>query len=1824
MRKKGFILVVLIFFLFLSLFLFSNIVILPKQVVAQSQNLGCCANPGTTIFGNYTNLFYCNDIMAAKLTQDECCPDNDTIGKYNESDPFFPKNQTDCQLNYWKEVCLTVSPCDKGCCFDNRTEIQKCEGQTQAECLPGSSSNAWAPGFPALEMAFPENPCYKNETDADGSYEKALNQCPDRDPCYGPENETECNAKKYLGASCLFCPEQGPTYGNGQCFTQCDKKCGGYSTDLSGNGVCDSDVSYYNPCPSTICETTAQQSCKCGDSLAKKDEYCCWLHSKTFTDEIECETQCNPFCSLDSSINITKGRYGNTYRYCICGQDLVIGNLISIDDTGGWCCDYGGGNISYRNKKCFDTGNIEVYVKDDDFDNPVDAQIFIGQELPPFTQLEDGHYIIIDKKLGNYSIRVSHPDYFEQVKNAELVRDGETVIVNFSLIPKLTRCDNPNAVPYNLSPYIECSNTTQELTVRWNNPCPNSIEGFYVYRIVNGNRVILTYTNNTYYADTTFPWNTLIKYKVGAKYKFGKTYNFTTAEFNTGVPQCLGHTGEQICYEDDRYNCSSCNAKSPILPPCGVNTICLGPNSLGQTVCKQEAQCAGLGNPLGVFYARQDCYETDYENSCYYDYSDTTVDKCYDCTPQTTCFNYSSEDACDVDNCYAGEKSNCIYDYTNIEFGKGICYEENYTGTDKCYMCNEFFMNCDEYDCSNLGRCFYADGKCNNCSGIRCSDYTNQTDCNGGQNFEISSSCKPAGTRVYSKDVCNLKYCKWVSGVCIKDANDDGIQDSNYNDYRPPVTTINIPYGPLEKGDVIRFTVDETLHQTFFCIDTTDTCCPITYIGDNITIPPPNIELKEGWYYLRYYSKDGYNNLEKAKSAMIYVDIKSPDITIDYSAEESQTSTFQSNLDINISLNEYAYCKGSLTDGLYSRNKTINISNDYKNKFYAKYFDLYDGHYSYQVNCTDISVNFISKNFDIYIDRVKFIFDETPISGSKFAKNQITLGVSTTEQGTCMYSPVSNGHPIAFENLSKVGQGTTPFTYYKFEKILTFGISGKYTYMIRCEGAGWEDTTQIYFTIDILGPQTKLIYAPSDGYKEEFSSSRWYGNFSRFEFDCTDLPAYPDGFGCNITTRYCEAQGSTQTCNPQTSGQVGEYIIVPSTKTYCYYTQDLGGNKETTHCDTVRVDSTPPSKPNVDDTSPVSNYSEYYFMKNKLRVKFNATDNQSGVDYYWVRLRSRDNLTIAVNWTEEDEENEWIWFEELNLQNGTTYYFDVKAVDRAGLEGPIGFSNGITIDTSKIAPHCNDGIKNLGETGIDCGGIECLPCNQSGNCSSNSDCLTNFCNPRNYTCMVPTCFDGYRDGNESGKDCGGNCTKKCGDIDTDCYNNDDCTSGQCDEQTHLCMGVEDHCSNGVFDQDLETDVDCGKECSKCGTDKDCDSNTDCESGKCGLDNKCEAPSCDDGIKNGYETDVDCGGACGEKCDNDKACITNDDCESGNCLFNVCSGSSDEDNDGLPDDWEQQYCEGDCDPNADPDDDKLINLEEQYWGTDPYNADTDGDGHSDYEETKKGTDPLDPSDYPKSSWFTWFIMLLIIILILVGLYVGYKKYRSKKPSKPKGAMPTVSGKQPVVSVRETGFKGAQPIREGKPLTRLETIARPDVIKKRREEKEKEREKMFEAFEEKKQKEKTQLEEKPKEPQKGLEKIVIIEKPSKEEERGDVWERLSKVTKQELTRMGKSDQDVHAQLAAMYGKRLSDDSVVKLSNFVDKELITKSNIVNVFTELAREKNLSKGVLKNVLSKMVQKKRITKAEVKDILDHLLEKKAISKSDVPDILSYIDLNKK
>ena len=210
-------------------------------------------------------------------------------------------------------------------------------------------------------------------------------------------------------------------------------------------------------------------------------------------------------------------------------------------------------------------------------------------------------------------------------------------------------------------------------------------------------------------------------------------------------------------------------------------------------------------------------------------------------------------------------------------------------------------------------------------------------------------------------------------------------------------------------------------------------------------------------------------------------------------------------------------------------------------------------------------------------------------------------------------------------------------------------------------------------------------------------------------------------------------------------------------------------------------------------------------------------------------------------------------------------------------------SDGSSSTSSPSDDPCMNGEQDGDESDVDCGG-SCDPCPAGGKCESDEDCETMICGGG--FCQSPTCYDEIQNGNEEGVDCGGSCPNSC--VDDGCTSNNQCDAGQyCDTDEGICK--DSSCDNGVLDTQ-ETDVDCGgPDCPDCPDGSTCEANIDCESGNCD-DGTCASPSCDDGVQNADETDIDCGGASCPVCPLGADCMVNEDCIELVCEFGVCTSA----------------------------------------------------------------------------------------------------------------------------------------------------------------------------------------------------------------------------------------------------------------------------------------------------------------------------------------------
>lgn len=242
-------------------------------------------------------------------------------------------------------------------------------------------------------------------------------------------------------------------------------------------------------------------------------------------------------------------------------------------------------------------------------------------------------------------------------------------------------------------------------------------------------------------------------------------------------------------------------------------------------------------------------------------------------------------------------------------------------------------------------------------------------------------------------------------------------------------------------------------------------------------------------------------------------------------------------------------------------------------------------------------------------------------------------------------------------------------------------------------------------------------------------------------------------------------------------------------------------------------------------------------------------------------------------------------------------------------------------------PSCSDGVQNGSETGVDCGGPDCAPCPCAGTDVTVIIVLDNY--PEETSWFIRNSSGStVASGGTYGSQPDGSTVSVDLCLADDCYDfiiNDAYGDGICcsygsgsylvtaggstvasggsfnsSETSNFCVGGPSGptCDDGIQNGD-ETGVDCGgSTCSDCPVIPTCDdgiqngneTGLDCggDCAPCPLE-----PTCSDGIQNGNETGVDCGGPDCSPCDTGGCTNTNidfNDFEAGFGIWN--DGGSD--------------------------------------------------------------------------------------------------------------------------------------------------------------------------------------------------------------------------------------------------------------------------------------------------------------------------------------------
>ena len=865
-------------------------------------------------------------------------------------------------------------------------------------------------------------------------------------------------------------------------------------------------------------------------------------------------------------------------------------------------------------------------------------------------------------------------------------------------------------------------------------------------------------------------------------------------------------------------------------------------------------------------------------------------------------------------------------------------------------------------------------------------------------------------------------------------------------DDSPPILTIEPEKGALikEKNVPIKLTFDKEVNLDSVLINDEDFTSEFSSEDNKVFTTTLNLE--DGNKIIKINAKDyagnGISDLSDfvVNAHSLVISIKEPSYGV------APIYTF----DVVVETDNNANCKYSFNDNLeYDFMDPFEVSGGIGHKI-SSFNKIPDGsteEYIFYVKCDDGVYGLSTAVFKLRVDTTPPVIETAYAFPNPVIERppETILNIKTDELTICKYSETQTGY-------TSMGDKFPGFegdfrTVHK--QNLSVPDIGSFTYYVGCENlAGLSSEIKpIKFSIDLTLPLVITDHTPRYSNSTMISlaietNKKAQCKYSKEE----DVEILGNIFG---PVGYKHVKVLTL------NGGIHKYYV----KCKDRYLGEWSSVKEIE----FMIDTSEPIMDYVNDSTALDN-PEISWMADRLRVKWLARDNDTGIHHYLYTLEEFGTLKTIINWTISNIGGEWLWVTGnggLNLSNGVKYYFRAKAKNLVGLVSNVMESNGVTVDINAKPTNCSNNVKDPSESDVDCGG-DCEPCENDKKCSANIDCKSGYC--EDGICKGSSCNDGVK-------------------------------------QT----------ANG------ETDVDCGGSvCLGCSDGKRCNQNSDCKSDYCSF-GSCKADTCYDGELSGSESDVDCGGACPTKCSEGKHCDVDEDCLSGaSCIDAVCricpaddlncdgipdDTENDRDGDGMDDTWELEHGFEPNDPTdalLDSDGDGLTNLEEFRYKTDPNRADTDGDGYNDKEEIDKETDPLDPNSKPKSK--IWMILFMLLAGVLVGgvgfvVYhrVALKREIQIKPGKP---MP--------------GFvhRPITPARRGLTPEQIRRIRMGEMQKKREEEMKKKRGKIFDTFGEEKKKSLG------KEPKKGKrEEVKEKAKPKKVEKKKegeqDAFAKLSKL-------------------------------------------------------------------------------------------------------------------
>jgi len=870
------------------------------------------------------------------------------------------------------------------------------------------------------------------------------------------------------------------------------------------------------------------------------------------------------------------------------------------------------------------------------------ASVYIDGIFRGYSQYEPSGYYEFDLAAGEHEIYAAYLDYELKEKIDFVVEEGEKEEINLVLTKYVGECSVDGPDPTKNVEIFSAEHVSGEKKVllEWSKPCPEVLN--YLITKYRGEEKIDEWSESPAafsYVDENVEWGESYKYEIIAVYGEAR-YSETPAEypFTLGDRECEGKYHEETGWEtfclaesEKRNKVWKCTDENKL----DVDNDCseLEPGiwycaqiSGIKATCKDTSGCEGYiqeADPFGLYYEKQKCYgvteeeisKEDTQNYCYFDYTDTIVDRCGSCMEINSCFDYQSKDACEINNCFGteckwvdGAANEQLINYdlilpglVTLETGHGYCVEEDYEQDDKCGLCGpeaELFENyyCTAEICSELGRCFSKAGlnMCLACGekptkDNNCYAYSMELECIGKerQPLEVDELREV----VLSKDRCSWERCVWQgnpggAGSCVKDGDGDGAEDCEHlplgeqllcrMDNQAPTTEI-IPEGvniisyahpsltfrgvdQESKMGVLAYCLANAESNIQVCINFEDNV--VSYPGrsetEEIVLDLINATLKDEppipgeTYRLRYYSKDEYFNQESVKETFVFVDTELPKFEIN-----EMNITVGDTTDLTVflgGLNEPMDCDFELGPVLPTGEQlTRTVGREETNKE-VLFEDLKGVIYNLTVSCVDDygNVNNKSKEYTFDLEQgISIIHPSGPIN-----EMSIAFEVKTLVGASCELYEIATGSKIAgFNIIDEEGK------HHQTEPISGFS-QGDYTseYRVVCVELLTQELLEDYFDfeVDFTGPETQIVIMEGvvrpEARPVEPGWEEIFVESAWVSFECGG-----EGFECD-KTYYCLTENDYETKISPCYVEYAEPFMLNDSTNICYYSSDLGGN----------------------------------------------------------------------------------------------------------------------------------------------------------------------------------------------------------------------------------------------------------------------------------------------------------------------------------------------------------------------------------------------------------------------------------------------------------------------------------------------------------------------------------------------------------------------------------------------------------------------------------------------------------------------------------------